>query len=227
MAIGMQKNVQNRGPRSTTSPKQSEDVEGVDVIDVSKKFDPKFIIIGVVVVLIVVGIVILFTTKSNNKGKGDAKKVENTETAQQVDENSTESDVEGENDSVEVQTGDKISPGTRDLWDEGIYSTPATVYSATDYIADLNGNNVSAVYNVSEKNYVTDYVSYTSKRAIIDNGMEMYWLEADYDGKAYRIQIPYQYYVNLGDKGICKVNMEVLTLEGGGTIISYMQVVNE
>ena len=59
----------------------------------------------------------------------------------------------------------------------------------------------------------------------MSDGMELYWLEVTYHDKPYRVQVPFYVFKDLDDKGICVVNMEVLTLDGGEKVISYMQVV--
>lgn len=126
----------------------------------------------------------------------------------------------------EVIADNAIDPGQIDYKDGSTTADPI-VYSDEDFIKELNGLDVKAKYNVASREFVYDYVSYTSKRAIIDEGMEMYWLEAEYHNKKYRIQVPFYRYQVLGDDGICRVQMEVLTLEGGGKIISYMKVADE
>ena len=103
--------------------------------------------------------------------------------------------------------------------------TTATVYSASDYIKDLNGYDIPAVYEVANRTYVRDFVNYEAKRAIIADGMEMYWLEVVYKNKPYRCQVPFYIFKDLETTGICVVELEVLTLEGGEQIISFMQVV--
>lgn len=103
-------------------------------------------------------------------------------------------------------------------------STSAVVYSASDYIKDLNGLDVPAIYNVKSISYVHDYANYERKRAIIDRGMEMYWMDLNYKGLKYRAQITYKEYLQLGeDVGIVELNMEVLNLEGGEKIISFAE----
>lgn len=129
-----------------------------------------------------------------------------------------------------VTAKDAINPGVieyEEFKTDSSYPTTAEVFEDSDYIKDLNGVDVAAVYNVKNASYVYDYVNYEKRRAIIDDGMELYWLEATYQGKKYRIQTPFYYFKNLSPSGICKVEMEILTLEGRGKIISYMQVVED
>lgn len=122
---------------------------------------------------------------------------------------------------------DIIEPGLPNFSDSESNTTTATVYSASDYIKDLNGVDVSAVYNVKSRDYIKDFVNYEAKRAIIDDGMELYWLEVTYGSKKYRVQVPFYAFKDLDKTGICIVEIEVLTLEGGEKIISYMQIITD
>lgn len=107
---------------------------------------------------------------------------------------------------------------------ESTTTTSATVYSANDFIKDLNGLDISAVYNVKSISYVHDYANYEKKRAIMDQGMELYWFELTYKGLKYRMQVCYDDYKNFDDMGIVQVNLEVLNLEGGEKVISFAEV---
>ena len=122
---------------------------------------------------------------------------------------------------------DAIDVGLPDFKDSDVSTTTATVYSDSDYIKDLNGVDIPAVYNVKSRDYIKDFANYEAKRAIIDDGMEMYWLEITYNKKKCRCQVPYYVFKDLDKTGICVVEIEVLTLEGGEKIISYMQVVTD
>lgn len=105
--------------------------------------------------------------------------------------------------------------------------TTAKVYKPDEYIKDLTGKDISAVYTVKSRDYIKAHVSYKAKRAIIDDGMEMYWIDVVYKKKNYRVQVPFYYFKDFEDSGICRVEIEVLTLENGGQVISYMQVIPE
>ena len=118
-----------------------------------------------------------------------------------------------------------INPGLPNFNDSEQGTTTATVFSATDFIKDLNGVDVPAVYNVKSRDYINDFVNYEAKRAIMADGLELYWLEVTYNDKPYRVQVPFYIFKDLKQKGICVVEIEQLTLEGGEKIISYMSVV--
>ncbi len=66
-----------------------------------------------------------------------------------------------------------------------------------------------------------------AKRAVIDDGMEMYWIDVTYRKKKYRLQVPFYYFKDFEEEGICRVEIEVLDLENGSQIISYMHVIDE
>ena len=115
-----------------------------------------------------------------------------------------------------VINDDAINPGKTQYSGVDGNSTSAIVYSSSDFIKDLNGLDISA-------SWVNDYVNYERKRAIMDDGMELYWLECTYNSKKYRMQIPFYAFKSLDDTGIIEVTMELLNLEGGEKVISYMQ----
>lgn len=91
-------------------------------------------------------------------------------------------------------------------------------------VKDLNGLSLIQNYTVTEIKTVTDFINYKKHRAITDDGMELLWLEADYKGKSYRVTVPFSIYKELDAEGITVVDMEVLDLGNGSTIISYMKV---
>lgn len=128
-----------------------------------------------------------------------------------------------------------IEPGDNDYNDgltvdengELSAKTSATVYSSTDFIKDLNGVNIPAVYTVKDISVVYMNVNYEKRRAIMDDGMELYWIEVDYGGKRYRCTTTFARFKVLKNRGICRVCAELLTLENGEHIISYMRVVDD
>ena len=116
-----------------------------------------------------------------------------------------------------------IKPGINEYTQEGGTTTPI-VYDSADFVKDINGVDVSAIYNVKSYNYVYDYVNYEKRRAITDDGMELYWLDITYHNKKYRCTTPFYIFKSLSNEGICRVKLELLTVDGGGKIISYMRV---
>lgn len=106
-------------------------------------------------------------------------------------------------------------------------TTTARYFDANDFVKDLEGNDVKAVYSYKDRTYIKDHVAYTAKRGIIDDGMEIYWIDVVYKKKKYRVQVPFYYFKDFDDTGICRVEIELLTLDNGSQIISYMQVISE
>lgn len=250
MGIGMNKGGgAKQAPKPKTKPENvaesSEEVDDIDDFTVSQSrgLDKRFIILGVVAIVVVIAIIfaVSFSKKSNTPTDTE------TQTSEQLQQNSTTGDATGtlvgdsdvtsgttgEEDTYKANNGgtssdNTIKPGITNYDEDlSVMTTGATVYSANDFIKDLNGLEVPAIYNVESMEYVTDYVNYETRRASIDDGMELYWIEAKYHDKKYRVQIPYCYYKSMQDTGICKVNMEVLNLVGGGQLVSYMQVIPE
>lgn len=99
------------------------------------------------------------------------------------------------------------------------------VSDASGYLKDLEGESLTSTYDVVDKEYYKDFVNYELKRASVDDGMEMYWLEITYENKNYRCQIPYYAAATMDISGICVVEIEKLKLASGGSVISYMQVI--
>ena len=192
----------------------------------------KVIVVAVVAIVVVLALILakIFIIDSDKRDSSlpttDEESVGNDSI---VEEDHNIYDEDGNiiyNEDGEVVNKDAINPGLT-TYDTEQSQTTATVYSASDFIKDLNGVDVSAVYNVASRDYVFDYVNYEAKRAIMDDGMELYWLDVKYNDKDYRIQVPFLRFKDLKASGICKVQVEVLTLEGGGKIISWMQVVDD
>ena len=55
----------------------------------------------------------------------------------------------------------------------------------------------------------------------------MFWIDVTYKQKNYRLQVPFYYFKNFDESGVCRVQVEVLDLEDGSQMITYMQVVAE
>lgn len=225
MPIGLNKEKKVNGP----TPDEVDDLSTSEESMPKKHVDPKvFLIAGATIVIL---LILFMAFKKGGADKDPEEEViVSTESSTVTYDEDGFADDSGNsvyNSDGTTKDANGINPGITDYDDAKNNQTGATVYAASDYIKDLNGLDVSAVYNVESIDFVEDYVSYETRRAITDEGMEMYWLEADYNGKSYRIQIPFYYYRSLGTSGICKVNVEVLTLVGGGKIVSYMQVIPE
>lgn len=211
-------------------------------IDTSKKKDKKLIYIAAgVLAVIVIGVAYTGLNKSetpavsdevskddsnqgtSNSDSSDDTDTDDTENQFVYDENGNPIYSKENNDLVDDNA---IDPGAANYSESTKNKTTPKVYNADDYLKDINGVDIKATYNVVSRDYVYDYVSYVAKRGIIDDGMEIYWLEATYEGKKYRIQVPFYYFKDFSTEGVCRVQIEVLNIEGGGKVISYMQVVD-
>lgn len=198
------------------------------------------ILVGVIFVIAIVLVICLyayFTNQEKQTAVTDTETVSTTEdTSATTEENSKA--VYDENGKLISENGvydldgnvidkDANSVGLPNFSDSEEGTTTEKYFSSSDFVKDLNGLDVPAVYNVKSRSYIKDFVNYDAKRAIMDDGMELYWLEVTYKNKKYRVQCPFYIFKDLDDSGICVVEIEVLNLEGGEKIISYMQVVQD
>lgn len=119
---------------------------------------------------------------------------------------------------------DDIKAGTPDLYGNSTGENKSDITPADNITTNLNGEAVNPNYNVVNIETVTDYINYTKYRAVTSEGMEFYWLEVVYKQKTYKCQVKYNIYSKLDTQGITVVDMEVLTLDDGSEIISYMNV---
>lgn len=205
----------------------------------------KGIIIGIVILVIILFFVIGFLMLKSFNISGDSQGSDGVNTEKtlekdsdgdlgEVSDDSLDGYDEGSGDEVssEASTEEQFRTGDSNLegekYEEGVLTkTTPEHYSSTDFLKDLNGYDIPAVYTVQNITYDVAHVNYQSKRATIDDGMEFYWLEIDYNGKKYRAQCSYNMFRQLESEGICKVALEILTLDTGQQVISYMKVVPE
>lgn len=221
--------IQNKKPDDNDEKK--DDVKDVDELKSTKEStfnSKKMIVIGAVVLVVVVIIASIISGGSDesNTQQTPAKSIVTPNPSAEIDGDGT---VSGTSDGSKTdldKNSDSFVQGDPQYSADGD-KTSAKVYSADDYIKDLQGADVPAIFSVNSMDYIKTHVSYVAKRAIIDDGMEMYWLDVTYKKKKYRMQVPYYYFKSLEDEGICRVEIEVLNLEGGGQIISDMQIISE
>lgn len=184
----------------------------------------------VVVVIVVIFFLLVFFSLHGDSEDSELINASGTSASMTDDKDAVIYDEDGNaiyNENNSVIDEDAINPGAGGFSGSEGSSPPKEVYSSEDQMRDINGVDVSAVYNVAYTEYVYDYVNYQLRRGIIDDGMEIYWLDVDYKGRKYRTQIPFYYAKDLDKEGICRMYMEVLNLEGGGKIISYMEIAEE
>jgi hypothetical protein len=185
----------NVSEKSSSGEKQLDDLRTEDMPKGSS-----YMYVGIVVVLIVVILVVVMSIR---------KTASRTNSSTENEVTTTEAIITTEATSEEVDTT--------------VTSVPVT--SGDEYVSDLDGLSLESNYDVVDKTYYRDFANYEMRRAEIDDGMEMYWLEISYEGKSYRCQIPYYAASTMELSGICVVEIEKLTLSTGSTVISFMQVV--
>lgn len=117
--------------------------------------------------------------------------------------------------------------GTQDFTQNTTMTNSDVLTNPDEYTQDIYGLTTRVDYTVNRISNVADFVSYTKHRGTWGGGLELYWLEADYHGSKYVVQVPFEYYKELDDTGIVPVKMEVLTIAGTMadetlTVISYM-----
>lgn len=67
---------------------------------------------------------------------------------------------------------------------------------------------------------VKDSVSYVKHRTITDEGMDMYWVDAQYKGKKTQFTIPYSVYQSLAPEGVMDVTVETVTDDEGKVYVT-------
>lgn len=198
------------------------------------------ILVGAIFIIVIVLVVCLYAYFANQEKQPTESNVSTETTTENTEATTGENPnaVYDENGKLISENGvydldgnvidkDANSVGLPNFSDSEEGTTTEKYFSSSDFVKDLNGLDVPAVYNVKSRSYIKDFVNYDAKRAIMDDGMELYWLEVTYKNKKYRVQCPFYIFKDLDDSGICVVEIEVLNLEGGEKIISYMQVVQD
>lgn len=180
-----------------------------------------FIVLGVAIVVVAIFVFLVFI---GGKDRGTSGTAETLSPQTSVQPNG------GTSVSTPVPSGGSSIPsgmGTQDFTQNTNMTTSSVLTDPDQYIEDLYGLTTRVDYTVSNISSVADFVSYTKHRGTWGGGLELYWLEADYKGSKYVIQVPFEYYKELDDTGIVPVKMEVLTIAGSTadeklTVISYM-----
>lgn len=114
--------------------------------------------------------------------------------------------------------------GVPNLHGVGAVQNDSQPVNSKEILKDITGTTVPTNYKVETSEIVTDFINYEKFRAITGTGLEFYWLEAEYKGQKYKVQVPYSIFSKLDAKGITVVDAEVLSLEGGSKMVTYMQV---
>ena len=173
-----------------------------------------FIVAGIAVVVVVVFVFIIFFMG----GRNEPAQQETTQPQQTTQQQATQQPVE-----ETLPEG----VGTQDFTQNTTMTNSDVLTNPVQYTQDIYGLTTRVDYTVNRISNVADFVSYTKHRGTWGGGLELYWLEAEYHGSKYVIQVPFEYYKELDDTGIVPVKMEVLTIAGTTadetlTVISYM-----
>jgi len=72
-------------------------------------------------------------------------------------------------------------------------------------------------------NTVTENISYTRHRAVLDAGIEVYWIEGTFQGRNVRAMIPFSLYLALAPQGVLTAEMEVVTDATGSVTVTYIR----
>ena len=65
-------------------------------------------------------------------------------------------------------------------------------------------------------------MTYTRNRAVLDDGMEIYWLEGTFQGRKVVTTIPYSLYQTLAPEGVVPVEVEVVTDANDSVTITHV-----
>lgn len=122
--------------------------------------------------------------------------------------------------------------GTQDFSGDTNNTSDSPLTDPEDYTKDIYGLTVRVNYDVAKIQEAADFVNYTKHRGTWGGGLELYYLDAEYRGNKYVVQVPFKYYKELDETGIVPVKMEVLRIKSETsddylTVVSYMQLDEE
>jgi len=106
----------------------------------------------------------------------------------------------------------EVSPGITDISKDTITKNYTPVEPDT-FVKDLNGLPVDEKFDIDSIYSTVDFVSYTKKRASTGDGVELYWLDAQYKGKPAKIQVPFKIFKELDAVGVTAVDVEVVRVK--------------
>lgn len=205
--------VQEETPKGKKPPRGRAIPRGAKAKTKSNDLNDKkmlyYVVGGVVAISLLGGVFMLSSNASSKKQLAEKEQQEMMEQQAELEKNKNKSDV---------------SAGIPSLYGQGKTDNSSSLTSSDQILKDLNGNTVPPNYSIREQKTVTDYINYTKYRATTGDGMEFYWLEAIYKKQPYKVQVPYSIYSRLDNEGITVVDAEILVLENGGEIVSYMSV---
>ena len=160
---------------------------------------------------------------SNEESNDDLPKLSETQGGSSDEDSANPDSSESGEPSVTMEDGE-IKPGLSDFEGGDHNTNTGEVTDTGDFLKDINGSQIPKHYEVKKITYETDFVSYVKKRGVTGDGVELLWLDAEYKGNPYVIQVPFKVWKELDETGITVVDMEVLTIDKDLKVISNMQV---
>lgn len=167
---------------------------------------------AVAVVLAVVGY---------NSGKSREAKL-----AQQQQQQQVQKDAEAQAQSQQKKDEESnVKAGIDNLQNNTNNKSTSDLTDKDEVFSDLNGVPINSTYEIKSIKTVTEVVGYKKYRAQLGNGLEFYWLEVDYKGQPYKVQIPLSSFKELSsESGYVVVDAEVTTTSDNHELITYMSV---
>lgn len=177
---------------------------------------------GLAVTIAVVGFMYVM---SGGKKQDDTPPSVVTQQQQQPQQQKPQQQPQQPNKPKEPDTDDRL--GIQDFTTNTTMTTDDVLGDGENVTSDLFGLTTRVDYTVGDMYYTTDFVNYTKRRATWGGGLEFYYLDCEYRGSKYMIQVPFKYYKELDDVGIVTVKMEVLRIKGATeddtrSVVSYM-----
>lgn len=172
------------------------------------------LVAGGVIGVVVLCVLFFFFLNKDTQQQESPSQSTSASTQTSSSESTSSSDTEQNNDL-----------GTQDFTQDTNWSVSDELTNPDEFTKDLYNLTLNVDYTVSEISNVSDFVSYEKHRGTWGSGLELYWLDVDYKGRKYVIQVPFDYYKELDEIGIVPVKMEVLEIEQGVDtlyVISYM-----
>lgn len=201
-------------PPDSLDEEEDYDEDDDDILDdddgfLKKNF--KWIIIGGVILVSVIVIIFVITKKDNTPPPAPVQE-------QPPPEPTTDPRL------AEIQS----------LYEQGIgkeYVDETNLFAqgnieSNKFRRDFSGNDQPENFKLPVKiTVVRDGVSYVKHRAVTADGIEIYWLEGEFKGKACMFTIPYSIYQVIQPEGVIDVEVEVVTdANDSQTITSFTAI---
>ena len=206
------------GDDTDTDEDEDEETGSLDDDDSEGEFDEEIpwfkkpaVLIGGVVGLIVVGVAVwfLFFKEEEAPPPPPEEPVEE----QVVDQ------TEVLKDTLYKMGIGKEAVNEKNIYDQG-------PLESSDFRKDFASTESPETYTLPiEIMAVSDSVSYVKHRTMTDDGMDMYWVDAEYKGKKTRFTVPYYIWRTLASQGVMDVIVETIIDANGKTFIGSLSAV--